>query len=404
MSAPDTPPETPAIRRLGIFEFTAMMAMLFATIAFSIDAMLPALPEIAAELVPDQVNRAQLVLTFLMLGMGLGILVAGPVSDAVGRKPTILGGFLIYFAGALIAWRAQSIEVMLAARFLQGLGAAGPRVVSMALVRDLYRGREMAKVTSTVMMVFMLVPALAPSVGALIIAGFGWRAVFLAFVLFGGISCLWILSRQAETLPPARRRPLERRILWDGLREVLGDREVRIYTIVMSLGFGQMFGLLSSAQQLYTSYGQAPNFPKWFALMAVLAGTGSVFNARFVERLGMRRIATNAYLMQVVVSAGMLVVQMTLGMPFWLFFLWAVSVFFMAGVTFGNLNAMAMQSMGHVAGMVASVTGSVSTVLAMLIAAPLGLAFNGTPLPLLVGTFVCSSLALWLMHRARNSA
>lgn len=404
MSAPDTAPETPAIRRLGIFEFTAMMAMLFATIAFSIDAMLPALPEIAAELVPDQVNRAQLVLTFLMLGMGLGILVAGPVSDAVGRKPTILGGFLIYFAGALIAWRAQSIEVMLAARFLQGLGAAGPRVVSMALVRDLYRGREMAKVTSTVMMVFMLVPALAPSVGALIIAGFGWRAVFLAFVLFGGISCLWILSRQAETLPPARRRPLERRMLWGGLREVLGDREVRIYTIVMSLGFGQMFGLLSSAQQLYTSYGQAPNFPKWFALMAVLAGTGSVFNARFVERLGMRRIATNAYLMQVVVSAGMLVVQMTLGMPFWLFFLWAVSVFFMAGVTFGNLNAMAMQSMGHVAGMVASVTGSVSTVLAMLIAAPLGLAFNGTPLPLLVGTFLCSSLALWLMHRARNSA
>lgn len=404
----DTPPEGipegPGIRRLPLPEFIAMLATLFATIAFSIDAMLPALPQIAAELVPDDVNRAQLILTSFVLGMGVGTLFAGPISDATGRKIAITGGFALYIAGALLAWQAQSIEMMLLARFLQGLGAAGPRIVSLALIRDLYQGREMARVTSFVMMIFILIPALAPSIGAGIIAFTGWRGIFGAFIVFGLIGVLWLNLRQAETLPPARRRPLTVISLAAAAREVLADREVRVYTVVMTLGFGQMFAVLSSSQQLFSeTYGRGESFPLWFAAMALLAGTGSILNARFVVRLGMRRIAVLAYKMQTWISALMLLAALTGALPAWAefpaFFFWMTSVFFMAGVTFGNLNALALQRMGHIAGMAASIVAAVSTILAVVIAAPLGLMFDGTALPLIVGVLVCSGIAWGLMRR-----
>ncbi|AMY69871.1 multidrug effflux MFS transporter [Frigidibacter mobilis] len=405
----DTPPQSgpqsgPTIRRLPMPEFVAMLATLFATIAFSIDAMLPALPQIAAELVPNDVNRAQLILTSFVLGMGVGTLFAGPISDATGRKIAITGGFGLYILGAVLAWRAQSIEMLLLARFLQGLGAAGPRIVSLALIRDLYQGREMARVTSFVMMIFILIPAVAPSIGAVVIAFTGWRGIFGAFILFGLIGLLWLNLRQAETLPPAKRRPLTVISLAAAAREVLADREVRVYTVVMTLGFGQMFAVLSSSQQLFSeTYGRGDSFPLWFAGMALLAGTGSILNARFVVRLGMRRIAVMAYMMQTCVSAVMLVLALTGALPAWAefpaFFFWVTSVFFMAGVTFGNLNALALQRMGHIAGMAASIVAAVSTVLAVVIAAPLGLMFDGTARPLIVGVLVCSGLAWGLMRR-----
>ena len=400
-----TPPESgPAIRRLPMPEFVAMLATLFATIAFSIDAMLPALPQIAAELVPNDVNRAQLILTSFVLGMGVGTLFAGPISDATGRKIAITGGFALYIIGAVLAWRAQSIEMLLLARFLQGLGAAGPRIVSLALIRDLYQGREMARVTSFVMMIFILIPAVAPSIGAVVIAFTGWRGIFGAFIVFGLIGVLWLNLRQAETLPPERRRPLTVISLAAAAREVLADREVRVYTVVMTLGFGQMFAVLSSSQQLFSqTYGRGESFPLWFAGMALLAGTGSILNARFVVRLGMRRIAVMAYMMQTWISAAMLLLALTGALPAWAefpaFFFWVTSVFFMAGVTFGNLNALALQRMGHIAGMAASIVAAVSTILAVVIAAPLGLMFDGTAMPLIVGVLVCSAIAWWLMRR-----
>ncbi len=381
-----------------------MLAILFATIAFSIDAMLPALPQIAAELTPGAINRAQLVLTTFVLGMGVGTLFAGPISDATGRKVAITGGFALYLVGAVLAMMAGSIEMLLAARFLQGLGAAGPRIVSMALVRDLYSGREMARVMSFVMMVFILIPAVAPSIGQVIIAQTGWRGVFGAFVVFGLFGLLWLNLRQEETLPPESRRPLQVASLREAAREVLADRQVRIYIAVLTLGFGQMFALLSSIQQLFgETYGRADSFPHWFALIAVLAGTGSVANARFVMRLGMRRIATWAYAGQVMIAGGMLVLAgmgaLTGTFGFVAFLFWAVSIFFMAGVTFGNLNALALENMGHIAGMASSVVAAIATVVSVVIAAPIGLAFNGTMVPILWGALICSALAWGLMRQ-----
>ena len=397
-------PATEAPRRsLSLPEFTAMLAMLTATVAFSIDAMLPALPQIAAELSPGAVNNAQLVLTAFVLGMGLGTFFAGPISDALGRKATITGGIAIYIAASYAAVQAQSLEALLAARLVQGIGAAGPRIVVMALVRDLYAGREMARVTSFIMMIFILVPAVAPSVGAGVIALSDWRGVFWAFMVFGLIGLGWLLLRQPETLPRAARRPLHAGKLLEALREVLSLRDVRLYIVTLTLGFGQMFALLSSAQQLYAAHGVTDSFPAWFDAGALWSGTATIFNARYVMRLGMRRIVKGAYLMQIV-SASVMLPLVLLGLPekahgFWLIFAWSVTLFFMAGVTFGNLNALAMQKLGHIAGMAASTVTAISTMGAVLIAAPVGLAFDGTALPLVLAALVCSTAAWALMRR-----
>ncbi len=403
----DIMPNPQPTRGQPLPEFIAMLALIFAVIAFSIDSMLPALPEIAAALTPQNVNRAQLVLTSFVGGLGLGLLVGGPLSDALGRKPVITAGFALYALAAVAAIFADSLDLLLAARFVQGIGAAAPRIVALAMVRDLYQGREMARITSFVMMVFILVPAVAPSIGAVVIHFVGWRGVFGSFVVLALIGSLWLNLRRPETLPEAARRPLNLRSLAASAREVMGNGQVQLVTVVMTLGFGQMFALLSSAQQLFVdTYGKGESFPLWFAAMALLSGSGTVLNARYVVRLGMRRIVGWAYAMQVVVSGAMTVLVFCDLLPealrFPAFFFWAVSVFFMAGVTFGNLNAMALQRMGHVAGMAASVVGALSTLGAVLIAAPVGLLYDGTARPIVLATLVCSAVALMLMRGVRE--
>jgi DHA1 family bicyclomycin/chloramphenicol resistance-like MFS transporter len=389
-------------------EFVALSAMLFATIAFSIDAMLPALPQIAADLSPTDANRAQLVLTAFVLGMGIGTFFAGPISDRLGRRTTITAGIALYIMASLWAMTAQSLEALLVARVIQGLGASGPRVVTLAMIRDLYEGRRMAQVVSFVMTVFILVPAFAPTLGAGILALTGtWQGIFGAFIVFGLAGGLWLNLRQPETLPLEARRPFRAGPLLAAAREVLTHRMVLLYIAVLSLGFGQMFALLSSIQQIYdATFGRGTNFPFWFMATGLLSAGGTILNATLVMRLGMRRLAITAYAAQTAIAALLLALWGTGLMPGWLafpaFFFWSTSIFFMAGLTFGNLNALALQPMGHIAGMAASVVGAISTVLAVPIAAPIGLAFDGTPVPLLAGTAVCSGLALLLMRKSRE--
>ncbi|WP_102223292.1 multidrug effflux MFS transporter [Acidimangrovimonas sediminis] len=383
-------------------EFIAMIAMLFATVAFSIDSMLPALPEIAQELTPGDENRAQLILTAFVFGMGAGTFFAGPLSDALGRKRTILGGVALYMLGAALASIAQSLDLMIAARMLQGLGAAAPRVVALALVRDLHTGRQMARIMSFAMMIFTTVPAIAPALSTGIIAAFGWRGIFGAFITFSAIAALWLALRRAETLEPADRRPLRAGKLFSGAREVLSNRVVCTSIAVQTLIFASLFATISSVQQIYdTTFGLRDSFPYWFALTAILSGAGGFVNARLVVRLGMRWMVTTTLACQIVSSATMTLLFASGILPdalaFPVFFLWITGVFLMMGLVMGNLNALALEPMGHIAGMAASVVGSVSTVIAVLIAAPIGLAFNGTPVPLMASITVLVVLAFSLM-------
>ena len=387
------------IKRLPLPEFIALTAMHFAMVAFSVDGMLPALPEIAEQLSPDDRNRAQFVLTSFIFGMGIGTLFTGPLSDTFGRKKVLLGGAILFMIGAGLAARAQDMNEMLGARIIQGLGVAGPRIVALAIIRDLYEGRRMAQIMSYAMLIFTLVPAVAPYFGAFIIDAYGWRAVFVSFILFCLIATTWMMIRQPETLAVERRRPFRAVLLWSATKECFSHRAFRISTLVQSLSFGILFATLSSTQQLFDqTYGRANTFPEWFALIAVLGGIASIINARLVIRLGMRRMVEIGFAGQAVLSAIVLIAGMTLGTPFVLYIAWSVSIFFMAGLVIGNLNALAMEPVGHIAGLASSVIGSLSTVLGVMLAAPVGYMFNGTTVPLSISTMILSAAGFLLIR------
>jgi DHA1 family bicyclomycin/chloramphenicol resistance-like MFS transporter len=390
-------------------EFVAIIAMSFATIAFSIDAMLPALPEIGHALTPQNLNRAQLIVTSFLLGLGLGTLFTGPLSDAFGRRRILLGGYGIYIIGAVLGYLAGSLELMLAARVLQGIGAAGPRVVAVAVVRDIYSGRQMAKLMSFVITVFMLVPVIAPSIGAVIITLSGWRVIFVAFVIFALISSIWFSLRQPETLPVEKRRKFQLGPLWGGVKEVLANRSVRITIAVQALLSGVLYAMLSSAQQVFEiTFDQGANFPLWFGAIAIIAGASGLLNAKLVIQLGMVFLVRSALICVMLISFSLLVIIWLDLMPARLYFpgflVFMTSVFFMIGMTLGNLNAIAMEPMGHIAGMAASIISAIATVIGVVIAVPIGLAFDGTPLPLMIGVFCCVALSLGLMQLIRSDS
>ncbi|MEL6168530.1 MAG: multidrug effflux MFS transporter [Pseudomonadota bacterium] len=389
--------------RLSKPEFIALMAMMFATIAFSLDAMLPALPEIAEELSPDVPNRAQLILTSFVLGMGIGTMFTGPLSDAFGRRRVIFGGVALYILGAAIAVVAPSLEMMVAARILQGIGAAGPRIVAIAIIRDLYGGRTMAQLMSFVMMVFTLIPAFAPTLGAGLIWAFGWRAIFIAFMIFGVFAVLWLALRQRETLDPAHRRPFKAAVLWAGIVEVLSHPMVSRSVLVQTLIFGMLFTTLSVTQPIFdVTFGEGDRFHLWFGGIALVSASASLVNAKIVMRLGMERVVTGTLAIQIVISSVMLAATLLPtpdGLFFWLYVFWTTSLFSTAGLTIGNVNAMAMEPMAHLAGMSASIIGSVATVGAVLIAVPVGLSFDGTPLWPALGVVICACLAFGIMRQ-----
>ncbi|MBV1867124.1 MAG: multidrug effflux MFS transporter [Marinosulfonomonas sp.] len=391
------------IRRLRMPEFVALLAFLFATVAFSIDAMLPGLPQIAAELTPDAVNRAQLLILIFMFGIGFGTIIAGPVSDAFGRKITVTMGMAIYAFGAALAYFAQSLELVLVARAIQGFGTAAPRIVALAIIRDLYEGRRMAQITSLTQTVFMVIPAVAPFIGSYVIDAFGWRSLFILFVIFALINTLWLNLRQPETLSREKRRPLNPTKVLQAFKEVTSNRRVMIYTAALTLGSVQMTGMLASVQPIYdVTYGRADAFPTWFALSALLAAAGPVLNAVVVLRIGMRRLAMWAYGLQTVLALAFFIAYQTGALSptasFVLWFIWSSSIFIMAGLTFGNLIALALQPLGHIAGTAASVINAVSIIVSVSLAIGIGQAFNGTPVPLLIATVVCSAAAFWLIR------
>ena len=394
--------------RLPYWEFIILVSIMFGMIAFGTDTMLPAFPDIAKDLELLNVNKAQLIISSFILGTGLGQLISGPISDTFGRKPIITIGLMIFILACIAAYYAETLEMMLVARFIQGLGISAPRTVTMALIRDLYSGRKMAQVMSLAMAIFVLVPALAPSIGQLLFINFGWRSIYMAFIAFALIGLLWLNLRQPETLPFEQRKKLSSTEFLVAFKVVITNTAVVKYTVTLALGFGALFGYLNSAQQIFVdTLGAGMKFPMYFAIISILAAPASFMNAALVMKYGMKLLATIGFALQIIFAIiTILIINQDFISMEWLlviFISWSVIAFFLKGLYFGNLNALAMEPMGEIAGMASAIIGASATMLGILIAIPIGLAFNGTATPVLFGYITCSSLALILMLTKSNN-
>lgn len=380
-------------------EFALLMALLMSIVSFSIDAVLPALGEIGQVFAVDNSNQAQWVIISIFAGMTIGQLIAGPLSDAIGRKRILFTGIMVYFLGSLICYLTTSFEWFLLGRFIQGLGVSGPYVASISIVRDKYSGEQMARIMSLIMMVFMVAPAVAPALGQLIIHIWGWREIFVLYLVYAALVGGWVALRLSETLLPENRIPMQVKAFQHGFKEVVSNKTTMSYLLCAGFCFGGFIGYLGTSQQifmqLFDKTGQ--EFSAYFALLAGVMGVASFTNSRIVMRFGMRPICIYGMLGLCVISVIFLVIQL-LGIPitFWMFMLYASILFLFFGILFGNLNAIAMEPMGHVAGMASAIIGASSSVLSLILASIIGQLYNGTLIPMTCGFVVLCGLAFMI--------
>ena len=397
--------DSPIKPDLPIGEFVALMALLISLVALSIDAMLPALPAIGADLGASGENETQLVLTALFLGLATGQLVYGPVSDSVGRKPAIYAGLALFMAGCALSIFARDFETMLAGRFLQGAGAAGPRIVTLALVRDQYAGRAMARIMSFVMGVFILVPALAPALGQGVLLFGSWRLIFTSFLGLAAVGLIWFAVRQPETLERDRQVPLSLKNILTGMKECCTNRVALGYTISAGLIFGGFVGYLVSAQQIFQEqYGVGAQFPTYFAVLALSIGSASFFNAKLVMRYGMRLLSGRALIVLSVLSVLFLAYAWTVAghPPLSILMTYWMVAFFCFGILFGNFNALAMEPLGHIAGVAAAMIGSLTTFISLFLGTLIGQLYSGTVLPLTAGFALLGIASIVVMYVAEK--
>ena len=390
---------------LSFVEFVALMASMIALVALSTDAMLPALQHIGEDLAVARENSVQLIVSTLFLGLAIGQIAYGPVSDSVGRKPMIYVGYALFIIGCLLSIFATNFSVMLAGRLLQGIGVAGPRSITLALVRDQYEGRAMAQVMSFVMMVFILVPVIAPSFGQAILLITSWRAIFTALLTLALLTVTWFALRQPETLPIARRIPFSFRRIWQAIVEIGRDRIALGYTLAAGLVTGAFMGYLNSAQQIFQEqYGLGTRFPLYFAVIALALGGASFTNGRLVKQYGMRFLSSWSVRGLVVLSLTFTLIAFIMGgqPPLLALMVYLMIGFFCVGILFGNLNSLAMEPLGHIAGVGAAVVGSLSTFIAVPLGTIIGQAYNETVLPLVGGFAILSLLSMLIMGWAEG--
>jgi DHA1 family bicyclomycin/chloramphenicol resistance-like MFS transporter len=376
--------ETPSVS----VEFICLVALLNAMVAMSIDTMLPAIGSIAQELGAADPNSRQYIITTFFAGLTLGTMIYGPWSDSMGRKPTIIVGLGFYALGSLICLFAGSFPMMLVGRFVQGFGASAPRIVSIAMVRDGQAGAAMARIMSFVMMVFMLVPMLAPSIGQLVLFVASWRMIFAGFFTIGILAGVWLWFRQAETLPRDRRTPLSVQALLEAAGEVLRSPVAMGYTVASGMIFGAFISYLGTSQQIFAEqYGQGAYFALWFALFAGGMALAMIVNAKLVMRYGMRRLSSLALKGFLVLSGIFLAASLVLHghPPLWSLAAFLFVTFFFSGLLFGNFNALALEPMGRIAGMAAAISAALASLIAILTGGYIGQLYDGTVIPLVAG-------------------
>lgn len=372
-------------------------------VALSIDALLPALPQIGASLGVTNIADNQLLVTMIFLGLGFGQLIFGPLSDSFGRKPIVYVGFVVFIIATIICVTTRNFEMMIFGRVLQGVGLSSPRSLSISIIRDSYSGNYMAKILSIVVMFFILVPVIAPTMGQIMLNYFNWESIFYVNLIFGVFVIYWFWKRQPETLAPENRIPFSTRLFIDGTKEFFKYKDAVAFTFISGFITGSFMVYLSTSQQIFqVQYNLADKFPYIFASLAIAVGLSTYLNSRLVVKYGMWRIAYISVIAYVIISVLYIALFYTgtnpsIGVLLGFF----ATQFFAIGFLFGNLRALAMQPLGHIAGIGAAINGFISTVMAVPIANYIGSFVTNSVLPLFIGFSIFGFLSLLVFLRLK---
>jgi DHA1 family bicyclomycin/chloramphenicol resistance-like MFS transporter len=382
--------------KMSFAEFVSLMALYVALTAMSIDMMLPALSLIGSDLHVVDINHTQYIISALFAGFTFGQVLYGPISDSFGRKRTVYSGLVIFLIGNILSITATNFEIMLLGRVFQGFGVAAPRIVSLAIVRDLYKGREMARVMSVIMTIFILAPVLAPGLGQLILLFVSWQVIFLVFIAAGLIATIWTYFRLPETLKKEDCHAFEIRNIWNAFCKVANNKITLGYTVCSGIIFGALIGYLNSSRQIFQDYFQVGKlFPLFFGISALAIGGASLVNSSIVRRFGMKIICHYALIVMIILSVVFLPITIIhpYDVPLGQFMIFAVIMFFCVGLLFGNLNALAMEPMGHYAGTASAFVGSVSSAISVIIGTCIGQSYNNTLMPIISGFLILAIMA-----------
>jgi DHA1 family bicyclomycin/chloramphenicol resistance-like MFS transporter len=377
-------------------EFLFLIASLMSIGALAIDAMLPALPNIVSDFGLPNRNHGQYVISVMFIGIGVGTILFGPASDSFGRRPMATIGLAIYGLGTIVCILSNSFFYLLIGRFLEGAGVGCIKVINTALVRDKYSGAEMAKIMSVVVSIFVIVPAIAPSIGQLVLMIGKWRHIFLILLAMGSICLVWFRMRQPETLPLDKRKPFTFQEVLKGLGVIIKTKRSLCFSISSGIIFGGFLGYLTSCQQIYDqTYHQGQYYSLYFGFAAILLGMMSFFNSKLVDRYGMIPLARTA--MFVIFFASLLTSLLALSgfyltLPYFLVYI--TLVFAPLGVLFGNLNSIAMEPLGEIAGLASSFLGSMQTFVSVSLGVLIGQLYDGTILNLTIGFCVTSLMCI----------
>ncbi|NER13566.1 Bcr/CflA family efflux MFS transporter [Leptobacterium flavescens] len=386
-------------KKLSQFEFIALMASLMSIVALAIDALLPALDIIGVSIATTNTSDNQLLITMIFLGLGVGPLIFGPVSDSLGRKPVVYMGFALFIIASIICVLSDNLTTMVAGRILQGIGLSAPRTISIAMIRDTYSGDYMARIVSFVTVVFILVPIVAPAVGKFILDRYSWQAIFYVQLFFSVLVSFWFWKRQPETLVPERREKFTARIFTNGFKELIKYKITIAFTLISGFIVGSFLVYLSTSQHIFeVQYEMEDKFPYIFALLAISIGTATFLNGTLVLKYGMQKIiSTSIYAFFGISLLYILLYHNAPNPPVWVLLSFFALQFFAIGFIFGNLRAMAMQPVGHIAGIAAAITGFVSTLMAVPISTYIGAFVTDSALPLFIGFLSCASISILIL-------
>jgi MFS transporter, DHA1 family, multidrug resistance protein len=386
-------------REIGFIEFILLVALLMALVSATINMLLPAFQAITNDFQLKNQNQIQLSISLLYLGLGVSQLFYGSLSDSIGRKPTIYIGLALFILGCIISYQSSNLTVLLIGQILQGFGLGAPRVMSVAIVRDKFEGREMARVMSFIMVIYVLTPTVAPILGQSILIISNWRILFVVYVIFGVVMFLLFKYRMPETLAKEKQKSFTLKHTIKATNEVFKNKKSLSYIIILGLYSGVFIAYLNLSQAIFEiQYHLEERYPYYFAFLALSIGLASFINGKLVTQLGMKKLIETAVLGSILSVILFFITYYFIPVPFWVFLFFMFVQLFSYGILVGNLSALAMQPLGHIAGLGASIVGAVSTLISVPLSIFIGSFYNNSTLPIAVGFFVIGIISMLLFY------